>query len=166
MTDGFYSAICHIDIQLFPFQSFDTFKFLTDIHRATIKENIKGPVELTLLNPIGYNIGEQLEFHLLNLQEYFTISERTGSIGIKENVIFDREIQAYYLVQVEVNIIGKVTSVTRTTVNVTIEDENDNFPMFKQSKYYRAVNIEVKALKELLQVIATDDDSGENSNIT
>ena len=60
----------------------------------------------------------------------------------------------------------KPTVKARTSINLTVIDKNDNNPVFTQTKYYRAVDIDSKASRELLRVKATDADSGDHANIT
>ena len=47
----------------------------------------------------------------------------------------DREKESYYLVHVEVmKVCGSGGSIARTTINITVEDTNDNYPLFPVKK--------------------------------
>ena len=166
VNDGRYDSFCQVKIHLLPYRTSDAFKFIWDIYNASIYENMEGPIFIKLLNPVGYKLGEQLSFKLLNLQHLFDIDGSSGVVTTKRNVALNREEFPYFTVQIESNIIGKPTVKARACINLTVIDENDNSPVFTQAKYYRAVDIDSKASRELLRVKATDADSGDNANIT
>ena len=151
---------------MLPYQPSDAFQFVWDIYNASVCENVEGPIFIKLLNPVGYKLGEQLSFKLLNLQHLFDIDASNGVVTTKSNVILDREEFSYFTIQIESNIYRKPTVKARTSINLTVIDKNDNNPVFTQTKYYRAVDIDSKASRELLRVKATDADSGDHANIT
>ena len=77
----------------------------------------------------------------------------------------DRERQEEYALVIECQDQGNPSLVTSKTIVVKILDENDNVPIFSQDAYYEKLseNNHVKAW--ILQVNATDKDSGENGEV-
>lgn len=52
------------------------------------------------------------------------------------------------------------------TFNVTIEDINDNAPMFDKSTYEESIPRDMEVNRTVLRIAATDIDFGENAHIT
>ncbi|ROL53145.1 Protocadherin-16 [Anabarilius grahami] len=98
-----------------------------------------------------------------NENKAFTINPITGDITVKEQRLIDFEVQfKIYLVVLAEN--GHQTAYAR--VAITLQDINDNTPVFKQS-YYRTAVWEGQIHNTfVMQVLATDSDSGINGQIS
>ncbi|XP_067261327.1 protocadherin-23 isoform X2 [Chanodichthys erythropterus] len=98
-----------------------------------------------------------------NENEAFTINPITGDITVKEQRLIDFEVQfKIYLVVLAEN--GHQSAYAR--VAITLQDINDNTPVFKQS-YYRTAVWEGQIHNTfVMQVLATDSDSGINGQIS
>ncbi|XP_067297751.1 protocadherin-23 [Pseudorasbora parva] len=97
-----------------------------------------------------------------NENEAFTINPITGDITVKEQRLIDFEVQyKMYLVVLAEN--GQQTAYAR--VAITLQDVNDNAPVFKQSYYRTAVWEGQIHNTYVMQVLATDSDSGINGQI-
>ncbi|XP_039549970.1 protocadherin-23 [Pimephales promelas] len=95
--------------------------------------------------------------------EAFTINPITGDITVKEQRLIDFEVQSkIYLVVLAEN--GHQTAYAR--VAITLQDINDNAPVFKQSYYRTAVWEGQIHNTYVMQVLATDSDSGINGQIS
>uniref|UniRef100_H3AIL3 Cadherin domain-containing protein n=1 Tax=Latimeria chalumnae TaxID=7897 RepID=H3AIL3_LATCH len=77
----------------------------------------------------------------------------------------DRESSPFYQLLVEVEDKGMPKRMGYLQVNVTIQDINDNPPVFDQSSYQASVFEDAVVGSSVLQVTATDLDEGTNSDI-
>ena len=96
----------------------------------------------------------------------FSLNRVTGSI--KTLAVLDREEQAVYSLTVTANDLAineslRLTSTVRVEINVT--DLNDNVPQFQQSSYYQGLLDNTTIGSSVLQIQATDKDSGLNAEI-
>ncbi|KAK2908823.1 hypothetical protein Q8A67_004660 [Cirrhinus molitorella] len=98
-----------------------------------------------------------------NENEAFTINPITGDITVKEQRLMDFEIQRkIYLVVLAEN--RHQTAYARVAIN--LQDINDNAPVFKQSYYRTAVWEGQIHNTYVMQLLATDSDSGVNGQIS
>ena len=78
----------------------------------------------------------------------------------------DREVRSSYYLTVSATDKGSTPLVGTTNINITIEDENDNQPVFDPSEYYARVNETDPIGTFVIQVVAKDRDMGDNQDIT
>ncbi|XP_066141158.1 cadherin-related tumor suppressor isoform X1 [Euwallacea fornicatus] len=78
----------------------------------------------------------------------------------------DRETQGFYVLNISVQDGGAQPRYGYLQVNVTILDVNDNPPIFDHSDYIVSLNESVPPGTPVLQVMATDNDLGDNAKIT
>ncbi|XP_050300468.1 cadherin-related tumor suppressor isoform X2 [Anthonomus grandis grandis] len=78
----------------------------------------------------------------------------------------DRETQGFYNLNVSAQDGGKPPRYGYLQVNVTILDVNDNPPIFDHSDYIVSLNESVPPGTPVLQVMATDNDLGDNAKLT
>ncbi|XP_060531934.1 cadherin-related tumor suppressor [Cylas formicarius] len=78
----------------------------------------------------------------------------------------DRETQGYYTLNISARDGGEIPNYGYLQVNVTILDVNDNPPIFDHSDYIVSLNESVTPGTTVLQVMATDNDLGDNAKIT
>ncbi|KAA0722319.1 Protocadherin-23 Cadherin-27 [Triplophysa tibetana] len=98
-----------------------------------------------------------------NENEAFTINLSSGDITVREQRLLDFEVEhKVYLVVLADN--GHQTAYARVTI--TMQDVNDNAPVFKQSYYRSAVWEGQMHNTFVMQVLATDSDSGANGHIS
>ncbi|XP_030385900.1 cadherin-23 [Scaptodrosophila lebanonensis] len=98
--------------------------------------------------------------------EYFQISERTGEIILKKRLDYEALAEsgsAEFELQVRATSADRQRS-TITRVNVTVENVNDNSPLFEQSSYHATI-IENKMYPEsVMRVQAQDKDAALNEH--
>ena len=94
----------------------------------------------------------------------FTINSHTGQIGLRNSL--DREKQAQYTLKVQAKDEGNPPRVGETVVIVIVRDGNDNLPVFQPDQFKASVKENSPAGTPVLQVTATDADSGNNGKIT
>ncbi|XP_051916309.1 neural-cadherin-like [Hippocampus zosterae] len=108
--------------------------------------------------PISYSL-------LINPSSFFSIQQESGEISLTRTLDYESD-QRRYLLMVRANEDQGSLS-TATEVQVLITDENDCVPEFLQSIYsVDGVPETVTTATSLLQVMATDCDSGLNAELT
>ncbi|CAH1396739.1 unnamed protein product [Nezara viridula] len=107
----------------------------------------------------------KLSYSLANeSQAFFRIDQNTGLIYTAG--LFDREQQNIYHFQVVATDNGRYDARSeKVSVEVRVEDVNDNKPEFSRYPFTAQVPSYVPSGKELLKVTATDADEGTNSDI-
>ena len=97
----------------------------------------------------------------------FQIDPASGSIYTLK--VLDREEMANYRLVVQAKDQAAVDKKSSSaTVNIIVEDENDNFPQFTKNSYTVSVveNLDVSSRPVIVHVSATDADEGPNQEIT
>ena len=87
-------------------------------------------------------------------------------LDLQINGFLDRETTASYSLLIEAWDGGSPSLKGSMTVNITIQDMNDNQPIFNQSRYFATVPENATIGTSVLQVLATDTDSEENGKIS
>ncbi|XP_060892631.1 neural-cadherin-like [Labrus mixtus] len=108
--------------------------------------------------PISYSL-------LINPSSLFIIRQETGEISLTRTLDYESDQRRYLLMVRASEEAGSLS--TATEVQVLITDENDCVPEFLQSIYsVDGVPETVTTATSLLQVLATDCDSGLNAELT
>lgn len=121
-------------------------------------------LDLGIYNTQRYNIVSG------NVNNAFRLSshrERDGVLylDLQINGFLDRETTAAYSLVIEALDGGAPPLRGSMTVNITIQDVNDNQPIFNQSRYFATVPENATVGTSVLQVYATDSDAGENGHV-
>ncbi|KAJ8416521.1 hypothetical protein AAFF_G00358090 [Aldrovandia affinis] len=140
-----------------------TLKFNRGSYIASVPENSSEKRTLAVVAVIGSPINEPLFYTILNPNKRFTIG-RTSGVLSTTGLPFDREEQDTYDVVVEVAKEEKSSGFSHVLVKVTIEDVNDNKPMFVNLPYHTTlVQRDAAVGQSLRQVTAVDGDVGRNA---
>ena len=94
-------------------------------------------------------------------QNHFLINTTSGLL--QSTVQLDREEITSYLVTIISTDMGNPPMTSSTTINITIEDANDNVPVFSENEYFVSVVENIISESPILYVSATDVDIGSNS---
>ena len=97
-----------------------------------------------------------------NSEAKFAINE-TGTLFIRESL--DREQTSSYNLMVAVSDSGNPPRSSVATVGVTVDDVNDNQPVFTSETYSTAVSENIPPLLAFIRIEASDQDQGSNSDI-
>lgn len=121
-------------------------------------------MDLDMYNTQCYNIVSG------NVNNAFRLSshrERDGVLylDLQINGFLDREAIAFYSLVIEALDGGMPPLRGEMTVNITIQDVNDNQPIFNQTRYFATVPENATLGTSVLQVYVTDDDAGENGEV-
>ncbi|KAF2367299.1 Cadherin [Trinorchestia longiramus] len=100
-----------------------------------------------------------------NEDEFFDINSATGFIQMKNAEQFDYEMISEVNLVVVAHSGGETPLYAYTNVRVNIIDMNDNSPRFTQDEYVSSVWEGNNKGTYVIQVSATDDDTGPNANI-
>nr|CAB3229294.1 cadherin-23-like [Phallusia mammillata] len=129
-----------------------------------VLENIAGPVVgkfTTTDKDSGAN--GKLNYYILdgNDEGRFTISPLDGELRVSRGTELDREEQEFYNLTICVEDSGSNPLNTTLTIDVTVDDVNDNTPMFVDlpNRVNLSENTVIGAM--VVRLVAVDDDSGE-----
>lgn len=105
-----------------------------------------------------------------NVGQAFTLETRRGSNGVLYldlvvNTILDREKRSTYTLSLEAFDGGSPKRTDVMSLDITVQDINDNAPVFNQSRYHAIISENLQPGSNILQVFATDDDEGDNGKV-
>ena len=150
----------------------NTPSFSESVFNVNKQENIPVMTTIITLRATDQDIGQNAEIRYSIIEpassSTFKIDPTSGSISTLK--ILDREEAASYRLVIQAKDqapIGKQRS-SSATVNIIVQDENDNFPQFSQDSYSVTVaeNLDVSSRPVIAQVSAKDADEGRNKEIT
>lgn len=146
-------------------------------YQKTLLESTAAGAEIATVSASDEDCGDEsnLKYELVDVDSnpaFFEIDSK-GTITLIAPVTvgdivhkLDAEKTPRYVLTVGVTDQGKPSPRTATVrVQVDITDFNDNAPKLQYDKYEREVAESLKVGAELLQLVATDDDSGANADI-
>lgn len=142
-------------------------KFDREQYNATITENKDPGQMITKVTASDSDQGSNAEVRYSIESKFRTQFEVDGSTGIiRAKTQFDREVQSFIIFKVYASDNGSPVPLTATaTVKLNIEDDNDEYPTFNQSRYEFQVMENRDADIVLGTVTATDKDIGSNAAI-
>ncbi|KAJ8015146.1 hypothetical protein DPEC_G00023120 [Dallia pectoralis] len=140
-------------------------KFTQDVYTASVPENTSERTTLAVVKAAsGNEVKQPLFYSILNLHGRFEIG-RTSGVLFTTGVPFDREEQDTFEIVVEVTEEERSSVVSHAIVVVTVEDVNDNKPVFVGLPYSALVPVDSVVGQALRQVTTVDKDTGRNAEI-
>lgn len=111
-------------------------------------------------------INGQMEYTLINVQQSlpFSIDPDLGEISVRATL--DREIQPSYLFMVQVKDKGQPSLSATVSVEITVNDINDNSPKFSPKTFYVTISEDAPLYKQVIHMTANDADLGANAHLT
>ncbi|KAM4566806.1 protocadherin-16-like isoform 1-T2 [Odontesthes bonariensis] len=105
-----------------------------------------------------------------NVGQAFTLETRRGSnevlfLDLVVNTILDREKRSIYTLSLEAFDGGSPKRTDQMTLDIIVQDINDNAPVFNQSRYHAIISENLQPGSNILQVFATDADEGDNGMV-
>lgn len=105
-----------------------------------------------------------------NIGQAFTLETRRGSnevlyLDLVVNAILDREKRSTYTLYLEAFDGGSPKRTDQMTLDIIVQDINDNAPLFNQSRYHAIISENLQPGSSILQVFATDADEGDNGMV-
>ncbi|XP_069056290.1 protocadherin Fat 1 isoform X2 [Pleurodeles waltl] len=163
VSDGRFSSTTFVKIHVKESRE-SQLKFTQPTYTAVVQENATQAKMLAIITSVGTHINEPLFFRILNPDAKFRMSHTSGVLSTA-GVPFDREQQEVYNVVVEVSDEHKPTKIAHVVIKVTVEDVNDNAPIFVNLPYYAAVQVDADVGQVIRHVTAVDKDSGINGEV-
>ncbi|XP_069780628.1 protocadherin Fat 1a isoform X4 [Narcine bancroftii] len=161
-SDGKFSCTTSVRINIKESESH--LKFTQSSYSAVVKENSTEVKTIAIITTMGNEMNEPLFYHILNPDRKFKIS-RTSGVLVTTGLPFDREEQETFDVVIEVSEEKNPSRVAHVVVKVTVEDVNDNAPIFVNLPYYAVVQVDAEVGHVIRQVTAIDKDTGKNSEV-
>ncbi|XP_077135758.1 protocadherin Fat 1 isoform X2 [Ranitomeya variabilis] len=162
-SDGRFSSLAYVKINVKESKE-SSLKFTQGSYSALVQENATQIKTLTVISAIGNRINEPLFFRILNPDIRFKIGLTSGVLSTT-GIPFDREHQDLYEIVVEITDEQKPPRVSHVLVKVTVEDTNDNIPVFVNLPYYAMVALDAEIGDIIRYVTAVDKDIEKNGEI-
>uniref|UniRef100_A0A665T5P9 FAT atypical cadherin 1a n=1 Tax=Echeneis naucrates TaxID=173247 RepID=A0A665T5P9_ECHNA len=163
VSDGRFATVATVKINVKENKE-SKLKFTRESYKAHIQENSSKKRTLAVIAVVGNQVNEPLFYKILNPDSRFKISRTSGVISTT-GVPFDREAQDTFDVIVEVTKEDKSEETAHVLVTVTVDDVNDNKPMFVNLPYHALVQMDAEEGQVIRQVTAVDKDMGSNADI-
>ncbi|XP_076298680.1 FAT atypical cadherin kugelei isoform X2 [Lasioglossum baleicum] len=166
VSDGKYSSVAQVNVMVEKSEN-SGLVFQKDVYEGTIPENSTRIATIAVVNVLGSALNEHIVFSILNPTDMFVIGPTSGAIRTT-GIRFDREVRDHYELIVEAKSQmpdREKPRVAHVIVNVTIQDINDNCPMFVNLPYYAVVSVDAQKGDVITKVHAVDMDSGDNGEV-
>ncbi|XP_058123843.1 fat-like cadherin-related tumor suppressor homolog [Anopheles ziemanni] len=166
VSDGKFAKVAQVYINVETSENSGLI-FQRPIYEGSIMENSTKISTVAVVNVLGSNLNEHIEFNILNPTDMFRIGLTSGAIQTTGQK-FDREVRDNYELIVEARSQQpdrEKPRVAHVIVNVTILDINDNCPMFVNLPYYAVVSVDDPRGSVITKVHALDLDSFENGEV-
>uniref|UniRef100_K7G291 Cadherin domain-containing protein n=1 Tax=Pelodiscus sinensis TaxID=13735 RepID=K7G291_PELSI len=141
-------------------------KFLLPVPEIQIPENQEPAVVHTTL-AIDLDAGDNgtLRYHIIggNIGEYFILNDTSGELLATRNL--DREDVPNFVLIIECHDLGSPPRSSKTQLQITVLDENDNSPIFAKKNYQTSVREDLKEGSVVLELFASDEDGGLNGEV-
>ncbi|NXC17943.1 CADN protein, partial [Corythaeola cristata] len=140
-------------------------QFTNMSYSVFVPENTPAGEKVAVVEAVSFQ-SQPLSYTLLtNPSGLFRLRQESGELSLTHPVDYESEHHLYHLLLKAMEVESTLSSVTEVMVHIT--DENDCSPEFQHSIYSRDNIPETIPIgTSLLQVLATDCDSGSNSEIT
>lgn len=145
-------------------------RFAEPVVRVTLPENIPAHSLVATLTAVdndqGTNGSVAYSLHPSVSRDYpgvFTLDALSGQLSTKTSL--DREVVAEYAIMVIARDQGTPPQSSTATVLLSLEDDNDNAPVFYPERYLFTVPEDAEAGTSLGKVTATDADARKNAEV-
>lgn len=138
-------------------------KFTKSVYAANVSENARVGTVVTKIQATSVEAAaEEISYTLLQGPDssLFKMDSKSGEITLRGALDYEKD--AHYTLTVQASDVGPPVLTTTATVNIEVTDANDNPPVFSQLLYRVKVDENSPADKFVVQVFASDKDSGKN----
>ncbi|XP_030836442.1 protocadherin Fat 1 isoform X2 [Strongylocentrotus purpuratus] len=143
-------------------------QFESDLYNASIAEDAEIGSTVVTVIAISQDVGLNAEimYQIVSGNEHgkFKIDSAIGEITVASELDFEMS-NKYYLT-VKATDMGTNPLSDTTTINIFITDANDNAPLFSEDIYSTTINEAARVEGDVIQVMATDADSGANGRVS
>lgn len=131
-------------------------------------ETVAIGTELLRVQAIDRDAGENgrvtYSYSTPDVDSTFSLDPITGRITLFSSL--DYEDRRFYMFEVQAMDGGVPALSSRTRVELSVRDENDNTPMFVGSQFQATIEENLPSHTSVMQLSAIDNDSGSNSDLT
>ncbi|XP_042573254.1 protocadherin Fat 1-like isoform X3 [Cyprinus carpio] len=122
--------------------------------------------EVTSVNATDADSGfnGEVRYTLLGSAGRFSVDQETGVITLAAPL--DRETQDEYHLVITAQDQGRPSRSATTTLDISVTDINDNAPIFSKQQYEATVSEHAEVGTNIIDIMATDKDDGENAIVT
>ncbi|KAG8509268.1 Protocadherin Fat 2 [Galemys pyrenaicus] len=163
-SDGPHQDTARLRVTVTPAPN-SSLHFERSIYSAAVREDAPDAEALLTLGVQGRLPNDTLAFVLLNGTDLFRVV-RSAGVLLTRGVALDREQQDTHVLAVELRDDRAPPRVARALVRVSVQDANDHRPEFQHLPYTAVVPDGTEPGDVLLQVSATDRDTGPNGAVT
>lgn len=163
VSDGRFASVATVKINVKENKE-SKLKFTRESYKASVQENSSEKKTLAIITSVGSQVNEPLFYRLLNPDKRFAIS-RTSGVVSTTGIAFDREVQDVFDFVIEVTKEDESEDGAHVLLTVTVEDMNDNKPMFVNLPYHALAQMDTAEGQVIRQVTAVDKDQGSNADI-
>lgn len=157
-----------VHVQATPYVS-NGLRFTQDVFNISFSEGLHQMAKLMVLPVEGAKLGENLKYRIMTPNKHFLITNTIGALLYRGQPPFDREEVDRFELLIEVISATNEHRIAFTKVNIVLEDENDNQPIFLGVPYRFIVNRELVATTstdgEVGRVYAIDADDHANGQV-
>ncbi|NXG28398.1 CADN protein, partial [Dromaius novaehollandiae] len=140
-------------------------QFTNMSYNVFVPENTPVGEKVAVVEAVSFQSQPLSYVLLMNPSGLFRVRQETGELSLTHAVDYESEHHLYHLLLKAMEAESTLSSVTEVLVHIT--DENDCSPEFQHSIYSRDnIPETIPVGTSLLQVLATDCDSGSNAEIT
>ncbi|XP_077983801.1 protocadherin Fat 1-like isoform X2 [Glandiceps talaboti] len=138
--------------------------FSEDAYYAVVMENHTTVRTIAVVNTLGNELNEPLEYKILNPNEMFEIGKTSGVLKTT-GIPFDREEQEVFDIVVEVHDMRIPARIAHVIVRIEVLDINDNAPLFVGLPYFAVVQVDAHVGDIVRKVTAIDRDINKNGEV-
>nr|XP_027308283.2 neural-cadherin [Anas platyrhynchos] len=139
-------------------------QFTNVSYSVFVPENTPAGEKIAVVEAVSFQSQPLLYSLLTNPSGLFSVRQGSGELHLSQPVDYEGEHHLYHLLLKATEAESELSSVTEVMVHIT--DENDCSPEFQRSIYTRDnIPETIPVGTSLLQVLATDCDSGSNSEV-
>uniref|UniRef100_A0AAY4C8E6 FAT atypical cadherin 1 n=1 Tax=Denticeps clupeoides TaxID=299321 RepID=A0AAY4C8E6_9TELE len=165
VSDGRFASTAVVRVTAKHNQDQGPVQFTQKVYTASVRENSAESQTLALVSTVGRKMNEHLFYTILNQDRGFKIG-RTSGLLFTTGIPFDREVQDMYDVLVGVTRESASPNIlAHVLVKVTVEDVNDNPPVFVSLPYHALVQMDAEVGQVVRLVTAVDRDISRSAEI-
>ncbi|XP_038055589.1 protocadherin Fat 1-like isoform X3 [Patiria miniata] len=143
-------------------------QFEHDLYNATLSEDVAIGTTVVTVEALTKDVGLNalITYQIISGNEHgkFEVDMYTGQVLVADTLDF--EMSSSYYLTIKATDSGLRPLSDTTMVSVYITDANDNVPQFSQVIYYSEINEAARVEDSIVQVLATDADSGAYGEVT
>ncbi|TRY62766.1 hypothetical protein TCAL_04907 [Tigriopus californicus] len=143
-------------------------EFASKFYFASVHENVSEGADVVrvLATSRDSGVNADITYSIIGGNEHrkFKIDPKSGVLIVTGDL--DHEKSSEYFLTIQAQDGGDPPLSNHATVNITVEDVNDNMPMFSQISYAALINEGASVGETVLTLTANDLDQGENGRIS